>query len=219
MTTRMLRLVAVCLLLATAAGTSFGQLRTGKFGVGVAGSTYLFTGSNRATKLTTFGGGISLSYSPMEYLGIRSMWGYGQLGWQNDAGGKEFSDMFSGNFYASLDMMPNSEFNPFLLAGGGFVLFAPKGSDGSYLLATGQTNTDIHYLFGGGVDYFPSEFISITGQVEYAMTNLKTYAAYPRETSNNAYMRVSLQVRYYFFDQDFITQLLEALKARYEGQK
>ncbi len=220
MTTRMLRLVVVCLLLATAAETSYSQLRSGKFGVGVAGSAYLFNGTNRPTKLTTFGGGISLSYSPMEFVGIRSMFGYGQLGWKNAAGGDEFSNMFSGNLYLSLDMMPNSEFNPYLLAGAGYVLFVPRAADGSYYFSSGSTNTDIQYLFGGGVEYFPSEFISLTGQFEYAMTNLKSYAGYQaKESNNNTYMRVSFQVRYYFFDQDFITKLLEALKERYEGNK
>jgi len=220
MTTRMLRLVAVCVLLVTAAGLSSGQLRSGKFGVGAAGSAYLFTGSDRPTKLTTYGGGISISYSPMEYVGIRSMWAYGQLGWKNAAGGQEYTDLFSGNFYLSLDMMPNSEFNPFLLAGAGYVLFVPRAADGTYYFSAKSSDTDLQYLLGGGVEYFPSEFISLTGQFEYAMTNLKTYAGYTAyEKSTNSYMRVSLQVRYYFFDQDFITKLLEALKERYEGKK
>jgi hypothetical protein len=69
--------------------------------------------------------------------------------------------------------------------------------------------------FGGGVgfEYFPNEIWSITLLPEYVMTGSRYFNG-PVNTGNDSYLRVSLQVRYYFFDQSFITKLLETLRAR-----
>jgi hypothetical protein len=74
----------------------------------------------------------------------------------------------------------------------------------------------MQYSLGAGIDYFLNEFWSITGMGEYVFTGSRYFAGSTAgvgpsaaNINNDSFMRVSLQVRYYFFDQTFITKLLK----------
>ncbi len=158
-----------------------------------------------------FGGGVNMSLSLMEGLSLRSKFAVNQLSWK--IGTTSFTtDLMSFNGYLSGDLMPNSSFNVFPFVGGGLVFFDPK-NETTGGRASAVSSFDVQYSGGLGFDYFPNEFWSITLLPEYVMTNSRYYNG-PANTDNDSYFRVSLQFRYYFFDQSFITKLLEAHRAR-----
>lgn len=115
--------------------------------------------------------------------------------------------MMSLNFYLSIDLMPNSSFNIFLLGGGGGVFYDPKNENGSR--AAYISSFDMNYIGGLGADIFLSEFWSVTLMGEYVLTNSQYYNG-PRNSGNDSFARGSIQIRYYFFDQSFISKLFEA---------
>lgn len=191
------------------------QMRSGKLGVGASGSVYLFT-SNLDNGVIKGGGGLNVSYSVMEYLGLRMMFGSGQLGWKYQD--KPYtSTLFSGNVYASFDMIPHGRVNPFLFVGVGGLYFDPRSDDGVYPTG-GFDKIDINYLGGAGLDIFFNEFFSVTLSGEVALTNTNKLD-YPKMTQiNEMYSRVNLEFRYYFFDQDYVTKLIRALQERYKSK-
>jgi hypothetical protein len=188
----------------------FGQTRIGKLGVGVDGSMQYVFGAGSVTADPAIGYGLNMSYSIMEGLGIRSKVALNQLSWKNSLGQSTTTDMMSLNFYLSADLMPNSSFNIFLLGGGGLAFFDPKQENG---MRAASSSSDIHFIGGAGADLFLSEFWSITAMGEYVLTNSKYYNG-PVSNSNDSFLRGSIQIRYYFFDQSFITKLLEAQRDR-----
>jgi hypothetical protein len=209
--------IALCLALVVFSSSSYGQMRSGKLGVGVAGSLYLFN-PNISDGLMKGGGGASLSYSVMEHVGLRAMLGAGQLGWRDIADVSNTTTMFSANVYLSYDMIPHGIFNPFLFVGLGGIYFDPRRDyDGMYL-QTYYEKFDINYLGGVGFDIFFSEFISMTISGEYALTNTDRLDNQKKLGTNDTYSRVNLEFRYYFFDQDYVTKLIQALQARYKGK-
>lgn len=192
-----------------------GQMRSGKLGVGAGGSLYLFM-DHFSDGLHKAGGGLNLSYSVMEHVGLRAMFGAGQLGWKDiDAAKSPYTtNMLSGNVYVSFDVLPHSTFNPFLFVGIGGLYFDPRSDDGVY--ATGNFDKiDINYLGGVGVDIFFSEFLSMTVSGEAAMTYSNKLDLGKTNLSRELYSRVNLEFRYYFFDQAYVTKLIEALQERF----
>jgi hypothetical protein len=210
--------IVLCLAVVAFSNSSRGQMRSGKLGVGAAGSLYLFN-PNLSDGLMKGGGGLSLSYSAMEHLGLRAMLGAGQLGWKDIAGFSNTTTLLSANFYLSYDIIPHGTFNPFLFAGLGGVYFDPRSDQGNDL-GTNLSKFDINYLGGVGFDYFFSEFFSMTISGEFAMTNTdKLDNQNPKNLgTKESYSRVNLEFRYYFFDQEYITKLIQALQARYKGK-
>jgi hypothetical protein len=191
-----------------------GQTRVGKVGVGVDGSMQTVLGAGSVSSSAGFGGGVNMSLSLMEGLSLRTKFAVNQLAWK--APGKNITtDFISLSGYLSGDLMPNSNFNVFPFAGGGIAFYDPKDSTGGRAFVNNipVTSFDIQYGGGIGFEYFPNEFWSITLLPEYVLTNSKYYNG-PTNTGNDSFLRVSLQVRYYFFDQSFITKLLEAHRAR-----
>jgi opacity protein-like surface antigen len=211
-----------------------GQMRNGKFGVGVDGSALYLMGSGETTPSATFGGGLNLSFSTLDYVGIRAKFCYDQLGWQTSgkttytsptthlttvwpAAWRKKSittDMMSLNLYLTANLMPNSNFNVFPLVGAGYAIFDPKKDNGKR--DSIATSTDLTISVGGGVDYFINEFWSVTLMGEYVIGGSPAYAgSYALNDKNNdSFVRASIQIRYYFFDQGFITKLLEAQRER-----
>jgi hypothetical protein len=209
--------IALCLALVIYSSPSQGQMRSGKLGVGVAGSLYLFN-PNISDGLMKGGGGASLSYSVVENLGLRAMLGAGQLGWKDNLGFSNTTTMFSANVYLSYDIIPHGTFNPFLFAGLGGIYFDPRSDLNGTYLQTHYDKMDINYLGGVGFDYFFSEFISMTISGEYALTNTDRLDNQKKLGTKDTYSRVNLEFRYYFFDQDYVTKLIQALRARYKGK-
>jgi hypothetical protein len=204
-----------------------GQTRSGKFGVGIDASGQYVLGAGSTTSGVGPGGGISLFYSPWNYIGLRSNLVYNQLSWTANNNGSTKSvttDVMSENFYLSFDMAPNSSFNPFLFAGGGIALFDPKNENTGYRNSDSPapSNFDIHYSGGVGADIFFNEFWSVTLMGEYVLTGSKNYVganSATQVTDNDSFGRVSLQIRYYFFDETFITKLLKAQRDRLKSGK
>ena len=58
------------------------QLRSGKFGIGFNGAAYLMQSDYVSQPPVKFGGGLGISWSVMEHLGIRANLSGGQLGWK-----------------------------------------------------------------------------------------------------------------------------------------
>lgn len=200
-----------------------GQTRSGKLGVGIDATGQYVLGAGSPSSGVGPGGGISLFYSPWNYIGLRSNILYNQLSWttvKTPSGNKSVTtDMMSMNFYLSLDLAPNSTFNPFIFAGGGIANFDPKDEYTGYR-AFGPTNFDTQYGGGFGFDIFFNEFWSVTVMGEYVLTGSKNYAGsnsasdfdsnnISKLTGNDSFARVSFQIRYYFFDQGFIAKLLK----------
>lgn len=212
-------LFVLCIVVVAFSSISPAQMRSGKFGIGAEGSLYLFN-SNMADGLMKAGGGVTLSYSAMEHLGLRAMFGVGQLGWKKTSSPySNTTTLLSGNFYLSYDMIPHGTLNPFLFVGAGVIYFDPASDQGNYLIANNSVSKmDVNYLGGIGVDYFFSEFVSLTLSGEFALTNTTALDMGKHSPTNNTYSRVNLEFRYYFFDQDYITKLIQALQARYKGK-
>jgi hypothetical protein len=198
------------------------QTRSGKFGIGVAADgTELLGLSPSSNANISYGAGLSAFYSITEGVGLRSTLGLGQLGWKSPVTSQSVTtSLMYENFYVSADLMPNRTFNPFVMAGAGIVLFDPTALDGTR--APDKKNissVDIHYIVGGGCDYFLNEFWSVTVKGEYVMTNSSWYDGGPTGLSQGKsanFIRAGLEVRYYFFDQSFITKMLEAIKDRFK---
>jgi hypothetical protein len=151
-----------------------------------------------------------MSYSIMEGLGLRSKFAYNQLSWKASTGASVTTELMSLNFYLCGDLMPNSPFNIFVVGGGGLAFFDPKADDGSHM---SMSISDIHYIGGLGADYFLNEFWSVSVMGEYVLTNSMRYNG-PASSDNDSFLRGSIQIRYYFFDQSFIVKLLEAQRDR-----
>ncbi len=206
--------VVVLLSVVLSSDAAVGQMRSGKFGLGAEGSLYLFV-PHMSDNLMKPGGGLTFSYSAMEYLGIRGMFGAGQLGWLDAAGTKNTTTLLSGNLYLSFDMIPHGTFNPFIFAGVGGMYFDPRSDEGVDISTANIEKFDINYLGGVGFDIFFNEFVSMTVSGEYALANTDKLDMQTKG-SKGSYSRVNLEFRYYFFDQEYITKLLKALQARYE---
>lgn len=191
------------------------QTRVGKLGVGVDGSMQYVLGAGSVTTSPAIGYGLNMSYSITEGLSLRSKIAINQLSWTNSLNQSSTTDMMSANFYLSIDLMPNSPFNIFLLGGGGPVFYDPKNTDGS---RAPVSSFDINYIGGLGADIFLSEFWSITLMGEYVLTNSKYYNG-PSNPDNDSFLRGSIQIRYYFFDQSFIAKLFEAEHERSKNNK
>ncbi len=114
--------------------------------------------------------------------------------------------------------MPNSQFNLFLLVGGGFAFYDPKDPNTGFRPASPVSSYDLQFISGLGADYFLSEFWSLTLMGEYVMAGSQYYNG-PVGPNNDSFLRTSIQVRYYFFDQPFITKLLEAQRERSKRSK
>ncbi len=198
----------------------FGQTRVGKFGVGVDGSMQYLLGAGAVKASAGFGGGFSLSGSLAEGLSVRSKFAMNQLKWEGGTGTKNTTDLMTLNLYLSGDLMPNSTFNVFPFFGAGMVFYDPRNDLGATAYKPdGNAVSSFDFNWGGGLgfDIFPNEFWSITLMGEYVFTGSSYYAGSEAMNANpsiDTYARVSLQVKYYFFDQGFITKLLQAQRDR-----
>jgi hypothetical protein len=195
----------------------FGQTRVGKLGVGVDGSMQYVFGAGSVTTSPAIGYGLNMSYSMMEGLSLRSKIAVNQLSWETTPVKKSITtDLMSLSGYLSIDLMPNSSFNIFLLGGGALAFYDPKTAEGGR--EVGASSSDIHFIGGLGADLFLSEFWSITMMGEYVLTNSQYYNG-PVNSSSDSFLRGSIQIRYYFFDQSFITKLLETQRERSNRNK
>ncbi len=220
---RLSMIMAVCVLFVA---VSSGQMRSNKFGVGLSGS-YFLVQSDFTTARTSMGGGVDLSYSVTEYFSIRSSMGVGLLEAKTLTSGATTlastmqTTLIFGNLYLTADLSPNGEFNPFIFAGGSGVFIDPRATisavSGQILAPISPGKRMKGTIVGGvGFDFFLSEFFSITVAGEIGLPYTDILDGYAGGTKKDSYQRISLGVKYYFFDQDFITRMLKALEERYK---
>lgn len=204
-------LAAALVLLTTVAGA---QVREGKFGVGLSGSYFLYQ-SDYSSQKGSFGGGVDMSYHVLDNLSIRGGFGLGLLQTENP---NELPTISTTLVYANLglaaDLMPNSSVNPFIFVGANMINFTPREGTGVPI----QVPLEKWYGFGAvggvGVDIFANEFLSITVAGE-AYLPITDYLDGLKDGSMDMYQRFYVGVKYYFFDQQFITKMLKSLEGRY----
>lgn len=227
MTTR-LRSAIVVTLVTVLSVAAFGQMRTNKLGVGLAGSFYQISG-DVSEKSMQLGGALTVSYAPWQYVGLRTLVGIGQFGYTLPVGtvmanGSALTTKTPGlttfatlNGYVTIHMMPNSSFNPFLMGGAGYIIFDPRTDKGAPITGANISRGDFNYMVGGGFDYFFSEFFSVTLNGELVLSNTDRFDGIAGGSEKtDRYLRGGIEFRYYFFDKAFMSRMLEALKSRYE---
>ena len=185
------------------------QTRSGKFGIGLGADGTSFMGDASSASTLGYGGSLSLFYSLTPGLGLRSNAGVEQLGYNNSR--SVTSDLIYGDLCLSADFLPNGSVNPFVYIGGGLAM-----ADSGGVIGAGGVGLDTHLMGGIGMDCFLNEFWSITIKGEYVLTGSPRYTLPAISGNSNSFARVGLELRYYFFDQSFITKMLEALKDRYK---
>ena len=208
-------IILILILVMSIPGVS--QTRVGKLGVGVDASIQYVLGAGATNPSPAVGGGVNLSYSVMEYFGLRGKFCYSPITWKGGTPTTFTTDMMSLNVYAGSDLMPNSTFNIFPFIGAGMAAFDPRDDNGARPYKDGKPvpNIDLHIITGLSIDYFLNEFWSVSLMDEYVFTNSLYYAgSADGNTNSDRFMRVSLQVRYYFFDSSFITKLIDSQRDR-----
>ncbi|MEP0822370.1 MAG: outer membrane beta-barrel protein [Ignavibacterium sp.] len=191
------------------------QMRSNKFGVGPSASYYLLQ-VDYGSGDPSLGGGVDLSYSIIEYMSIRASMGFGYLAAKNSLGGASLNTVLvHGNLYLAADFMPHGTVNPFVFVGGTGMYIDPRTGAGDALTGSETTQLKGSVVGGVGVDFFVSEFLSFTvaGEMALPITDRLDGIATGEKDS---FQRISLGIRYYFFDQDFITRMLKALEERYK---
>jgi hypothetical protein len=209
-------LYIVALLMMMCVSVASGQMRSGKLGIGLRGDGYLFQSDYSLDKKkieVSPGGGIDVSYSFTENVGLRIAVGIGQLKFKDALSNGYTTTLGYGNLFLSGDFMPNSSINPFIFAGGGGIYYDPRRDfDGA---ALGKAGVKPSFSGGGGIDIFFNEFVSITLAGEYVLGNTDDLDGLEQGIADDTYQRATISLRYYFFDQDFITKMLKALEERY----
>ncbi len=209
------RIVTTIAVLVVLTATAAGQMRTNKFGVGVSGSYFLLQAD--FTSKLSIGGGVDMSYSLMENFSLRSSLGLGLLEAKSGTLPSAQTTLIFGNLYLTADLSPNGEFNPFIFVGGSGIYFDARTGTGT-LRTDGVTSKRLKGTVVGGVgfDYFVSEFVSFTVAGEMALPYTDRLDGFINGTKKDSYQRISLGIKYYFFDQEFLTRMLKALEERYK---
>jgi hypothetical protein len=214
MKTTLSRLFVFCLLAGVALPAS-AQMRSNKFGVGAGGSYYLVNVDYGSAE-PSIGGSVDLSYSLMEYMSVRSSLGFGFLQAKSSTTGPTLNTaIMFGNLYLAADFIPHGAVNPFVFVGGSGMYIDARTGAGVALTGSETKQLKGTVIGGVGVDLFVNEFLSFTisGEMGLPVTDKIDGLSTGEKDS---FQRISLGVRYYFFDQEFITRMLKALEERYK---
>lgn len=205
-------LLSLSVLLCLPVSVAESQVRQGKFGFGISGSGNILQ-SDWKTNDVGLGASADLTYSLVENWGLRSSLGFDTFTGKNSAGLKVLSTAIHANLAVSYDFMPHEAFNPFVFGGGGLMFYYPRIDKGLALLSGNDRPWDVSVIGGVGFDYFLDEFWSITVSAEAGLMgsdNIEGYAG----GFNDTFGRVSIGVRYYLFDKDFVKRMIEAFEKR-----
>ena len=215
MRTSVLSLAVLVLVSLLVVNLSEAQVRGGKFGVGIAGSYFIpFLDYEKAKP--SYGGSAELSYHLIDNFSLRGSFGYVILNAEAEAPFPELStSMVWGNLSACYDILPNSSVNPFIYVGANGIYYDPKNSDGDPLLF-GSSRVKSSAVGGLGLDIFASEFVSFTIVGEGYLPVTDKLDARPEGDVKDFSVRIYLGVKYYFFDQAFLTKMLKAVEERYK---
>jgi hypothetical protein len=213
------RLVSVAVLILAFVSVSFGQMRVGKFGVGLAGTGYYFLQSNLKTPDPSGGGAVSLTYSIANHVSLRSLLGVGYLAGKQAAsllyptGRSIETNIYHWDLALAFDFVPNGRFNPFIYVGGGLLWFDPRDKNGAPLTGGAVPRFDTNFLGGIGFDYFFNEFWAVSVSAE-GVGGFNTWLDGTNGSMNDSYGRVSVGIRYHLFDQSFVKKMLKAFEER-----
>jgi len=213
------RLVSVVVLVLAFASAGFAQMRVGKLGVGLAGTGYYFLQSNLKTPDPSGGGAVSLSYSVAKQVSLRSLLGVGYLaGTQPSSlsypsGRSVETNIYHWNLSVAYDFLPEGRFNPFIYVGGGLLWFDPRDKNGAQLSSSGVPRFDTNFLGGVGFDYFFDEFWAMSLSAE-GVGGFNSWLDGTKGSTNDSYGRVSVGIRYHFFDQNFVKKMIDTFEER-----
>jgi hypothetical protein len=211
------RLVSVAVLILAFVSISFGQMRVGKFGIGLAGTGYYFLQSNLKTPDPSGGGAVSLTYSIVNHVSLRSLLGVGYLAGKQAAsllyptGRSIETNIYHWDLALAFDFVPNGRFNPFIYVGGGLLWFDPRDKNGAPLTGGAVPRFDTNFLGGIGFDYFFNEFWAVSVSAE-GVGGFNTWLDGTNGSMNDSYGRVSVGIRYHLFDQNFVKKMLDAFQ-------
>ena len=212
MRTNNARTVSVVLLLILAVSWANSQMRTGKLGLGLGGTTYFLQSDYKTSDLSA-GGAVNLTYSVAENIGLRSSLGFGYFQGKDALGTSLETSASHWNLTASYDFMPHDQFSPFLSAGAGLLFFDPRTKTGNALTGGGSARFDINFLGGAGFDYFFDEFWALTVSAEGALGFTDQLDGI-KGGGNDGYVRFTVGIRYHFFDEDFVRRMIDAFGRR-----
>jgi hypothetical protein len=213
------RLVSVVVLILAFASVGFGQMRAGKFGVGLAGTGYYFLQSNLKTPDPSGGGAVSLTYSIANHVSLRSLMGVGYLAGTQvssalyPSGRSIETNIYHWNLALAYDLVSDARFNPFIYVGGGLLWFDARDKNGGQLTGAGMPRFDTNYLAGIGFDYFFDEFWAISLSAE-GVGGFTSWLDGTKGSTNDTYGRVAFSLRYHFFDQNFVKEMIDAFENR-----
>ncbi|MGD1046129.1 MAG: outer membrane beta-barrel protein [Bacteroidota bacterium] len=216
MKTKQKELILFLLLIGLCATTLQSQMRNGKFGIGIFGSGNLLN-SDLAKNELGLGGSVELIYALQHNWGLRSSFGYDGFRGKGSDGYQVLAATFYGDFAVSYNLTLHRMFDPFIFAGAALMTYYPRKelSNGVQYLLSGPNDVPwSSALIGGlGCDFFINEFwsISISVQGGWLMSdNIDNIIS----GGNDTFERVSIGVRYYLFDKDFVKKMIETIKNR-----
>ena len=208
------RITTILVIMLVVVGVTRSQMRSNKLGVGFGGA-YILSQTDRDPR-SSFGGSMDVTYSMIEYLSLRGTFGVGHLR-TKDATGNYLTLLMNANLGLAFDMAPSSSLNPFLFVGVSGLYADPRYGTGAAILGTdGKRSLLVSGSAAAGLDIFFSEFFSMTVAGEWYVPVSDRIDGLTLGTKKDMFERVTVGFRYYFFDQTFITRMLEALKERYE---
>lgn len=213
MSKRTIQLLALAVFMLMGVSLMQGQMRQGKLGLGLSASGYILQFDFKSMD-PSFGGALDLSYSIREHIGVRSSLGVGNLSGTDNLGRSVTSNLFYGSVYFSANLMPHERFDPYAFIGAGLVYFVPRLSDGSFASGKGDVLWDVNLLGGVGLDYFLDEYWAINFRIEGALTNSDGMDGLAGGSTKDLYQRVSVGLRYHFFDESFVRKMIEAFEKR-----
>lgn len=190
----------------------YSQMRMGKLGVGISGTGYVLNSDFKSAELSG-GGGVNVTYSMAENVSLRSLFGLGVIRGKNSANVEHETQLSHWNISVNYDFIPHQQFNPFIFAGTGLLFFDPRTSSGDALTGSGASRFDINFLGGAGFDYFFNEFWALTVSGE-AVLGFTDQLDGIKSGSNDLYGRISIGIRYHFFDEEFVRRMVDTFEKR-----
>ena len=191
-----------------------GQIRQGKFGVGLSGSGNILN-SDLPVNQVGYGSSAALTYAVQDHWGFSSDIGFDMFLGKLSNGNEVSVPTFYGDLSFVYNIAPHRTFNPFIYVGGNLLTYYPreKTSAGYYDLLTGLNNVSwtVGIIGGFGFDYFLNEFWSVTASVQGGWLLSDNIDGIPLG-GNDAFGRISIGVRYYLFDKSFVKELIETSK-------
>lgn len=213
MRTTLMRFMVVGLMISVGLSVSEGQARAGKLGVGLHGAYYLFDSDFTGTKPSS-GASLNVNYSLSDYLCLRGAMGINQL----QAKGLPYPTLLTTHVYGSvglgINLRPNESINPFVYAGGSAFYFDPR-TGGRTVIPSPHNGSGIGATIvgGAGLEFHLSEFVALSLAAEGTLPTTDRLDAVI-EGSNDIFYGVSVGIRYYVFDSNFVKRMLKAYEER-----